>query len=679
MNLPPSPEQPSVATKMSGPIDQLSKPLVPDVGVIAMVPDSWNSWWQPRHHVLSKLAQYFQIVWVTPASDWREALRSRRNSDTADGSRPPGLLVYEPEFWLPKVYHPKWIERLTFDARVKRARRLLSGRGCRKIILYLWRPEFAPALSSIPFDLSCYHIDDEYSFSEVEGPIDPVEMSLISKVGLVLIHSPRLLERKGAINPNTAFIPNGVDFEVYAKAVPEPSDLAAIPHPRIGYSGLIKKQLDWPLILGLIKRHLKWSFVFVGPPSSHPEIVPIIKELSAYPNVYFVGGKSVPHLAAYPQHFDVCIMPYRVDGYTNQIYPLKLHEYLASGRPIVSAPIRSLRDFSKVIALADGVDEWSNALAYALEPAAACPTAATARREIAREYDWGRLVRKIADRFCDGLGTDHTKRPGEEVVPTNFVNLAGAAWTSQCRLRWERSGTPEPVSGKLAWMKAKIRNFLSDPHFPLFLLKRIERVSPILARVLKYGRYNPNTESYWNKRYESGDYQSLESSRYEDLRREVARLVPPSTKVLDVGCGTGTLMEILREAGCSCVGVDISSVAVDTVRQKGFLAFKCKLPKLPLDLGGNGFDVCTIVETLEHISDPHKTLRNVSESLKKQSGSIIVCVPDDCMKPDEFDEHVFSFNAQMLMKIMSNYYDIERCFSVESSGFRYLIVKGKSL
>ena len=59
-------------------------------------------------------------------------------------------------------------------------------------------------------------------------------------------------------------------------------------------------------------------------------------------------------------------------------------------------------------------------------------------------------------------------------------------------------------------MKDKIRTFLSDPHFPLFLLSRIKGISPNVARILKYGRYNPNTESYWNKRYKSGDYQSLE-------------------------------------------------------------------------------------------------------------------------------------------------------------------------
>jgi 2-polyprenyl-3-methyl-5-hydroxy-6-metoxy-1,4-benzoquinol methylase len=138
-------------------------------------------------------------------------------------------------------------------------------------------------------------------------------------------------------------------------------------------------------------------------------------------------------------------------------------------------------------------------------------------------------------------------------------------------------------------------------------------------------------------------------------------------------------MEILREAGCNCVGVDISSVAVRTVKQKEFLAFKCKLPKLPLDLGEDSFDICTMVETLEHISQPAETLRNVSKCLKKRSGSIIVCVPDDCMKPDEFDEHVFAFDAHRLKEIMSSSYSIERCFSIESAGFRYLLVAGTRL
>jgi glycosyltransferase involved in cell wall biosynthesis len=373
-------------------------PCMPDIGVIAMVPDPWNSWWQPRHHVLSKLAQYFHVVWVNPGRNWHEIVRSwrSRNSNCANFFRPPGLVVSEPEFWLPKIYRPKWLEQLTFDERLKRIRRLLTRRGCHKIILYLWRPEFTPALSAIPFDLSCYHIDDEYSFSEDELPLDPAETALIAKVGQVFIHSQGLLERKGAINPNTAFIPNGVDFQAYAKPTPEPHDLSSIASPRIGYAGFIKKQLDWSLIFDLTRRHPDWSFVFVGPLAPHPEIAPIIRELSCHSNVHFLGGKSQQDLVAYPQHFDVCIMPYRVSGYTNQIYPLKLHEYLASGQPVVSSPIRSVRDLSSLIALAEGPDEWSAAIREALTPAAHTAERCAARRAAAQRHDWELLVREIA-------------------------------------------------------------------------------------------------------------------------------------------------------------------------------------------------------------------------------------------------------------------------------------------
>jgi 2-polyprenyl-3-methyl-5-hydroxy-6-metoxy-1,4-benzoquinol methylase/glycosyltransferase involved in cell wall biosynthesis len=679
---------------MSDSIDHLGRPLLPDVGVIAMVPDTWNTWWQPRHYVLSRLAQYFHVVWVTPAHDWREMLRGWRNgsSDSADSFRPPGLVVYEPEPWLPKIYRPKWLERFTFDARLKRARRLLTSRGCRKIILYLWRPEFAPALSSTPFDLSCYHIDDEYSFSEVELPPDPAETALIAKVNQVFIHSPRLLERKGGINPNTEFIPNGVDFQAYTKAAPEPPDLAGIPHPRIGYSGYIKKQLDWPLIFDLTERHPDWSFVFVGPLSSQPRILPVIQELSRHPNVYFLGGKSLPDLAAYPQYFDVCIMPYRVDGYTDQIFPLKMHEYLASGQPVVSSPIRSLRDFSSVITLATTPDEWSCALANALEGASRCPDAVASRRKIAAVYDWGRLIYSLARTVCERLGPEESDRFAKLVSD----NGTGGSNEALSFARKFTSSFPHSHLGgnevnhdtnraigmglRAAAIKNKIGSFLSDPHFPFFLLVPIQRISPTLARFLKYGRYNPNTEKYWNKRYEAGEYETSEAERYRDLRREVARLVPQSSRVLEIGCGTGTLMEILRDQlRCSCVGVDISAVAVDIVRQKGFPAFKSQVPNLPVELEESSFDVCTIVETLEHISSPANTLRNVSRFLKERSGSIIVCVPDDCMKPEEFDEHVSAFTAHSLREMMSRDYEIEESMTVESGGHRYLIVKGKRL
>src|SRR5690242_165814 len=125
----------------------IAEPLLPDVGICALVPDTWEAPWQPRHYVLRSLARYFNIVWVNPAPDWRSLFRVPKESELEDNSLvlPRGLLVYQ-SVLLPRLYHPEWLSRYSFNARLKQARSLLINQGCRKIIIYLWRPEFGSAL-----------------------------------------------------------------------------------------------------------------------------------------------------------------------------------------------------------------------------------------------------------------------------------------------------------------------------------------------------------------------------------------------------------------------------------------------------------------------------------------------------------------------------------------------------
>jgi len=389
-------------------VTALDAPLVPSVGVLALVPDRWSDLWQPRHQVLTRLARYFHVVWMNPAREWREVLTAPTARSTWHAPARPGggFTVYEPEFWLPKVYRPQALADITDRRRLERARRVLARRGCRTIVLYLWRPEFAFALDAVPADLSCYHVDDEYSFSTVEIPTPDAEARLLASVDQVFIHSRALLEKKGAINRHTAWVPNGVDYRAYAQPVAEPRDLTAIVRPRIGYTGHIKRQLDWALLRDLAARHPAWSFVFVGAWNSHPEMLREIEQLSSRPNIHFLGRKSVHELAAYPQHFDVCLMPYRADDYTKYIYPLKLHEYLASGRPAVGTRIRSLEDFADVVSLAATPDEWSAAIAGGLEPAANTLERRAARRSVAERHDWEVLVRRIAETIAGRLGCE---------------------------------------------------------------------------------------------------------------------------------------------------------------------------------------------------------------------------------------------------------------------------------
>jgi glycosyltransferase involved in cell wall biosynthesis len=387
----------------------------PEVGIVTLAPQTWHGPWRARQYLMNRLARLFPVVWVEPAREWRQFLEWRRPAFGAEPSfaagRTESLTLYDPQ-WLPKLYRPPVAVELLERLRLARAARLLRRQGCRRIVLYLWRPEFAEALDRVPHDLSCYHIDDEYTYSAKEQPIAPDEERLIRRVGQVIIHSPALLAKKGRLNPHTLFVPNGVDYEAYATPRPEPADLRPIPHPRVGYTGIIKTQMDFSLLFDLARRHPAWSFVFVGPKGNVSGQKDLLAALERLPNVYLLGGRTVAELPAYVQHFDAGMLCYVVNDYTKYIYPLKMHEYLAAGLPVVGSPIRSVQDFAQVIALASGPDEWSRALAAALEPPARSPERVRARQEVARDHDWGRHAATIARAFCERLGVGG-ERTGE--------------------------------------------------------------------------------------------------------------------------------------------------------------------------------------------------------------------------------------------------------------------------
>ena len=126
--------------------------------------------------------------------------------------------------------------------------------------------------------------------------------------------------------------------------------------------------------------------------------------MSRRSNVYFLGGRPAEKLGEYIQHFDVCTMPYVVDDYTKYIYPGKMHEYLASGRPVVSSAIHSVEEFRNVINIATGHQEWSNALEFALSEEENMPARRAERQRVAREYDWDPLVEKIACTIAARVG-----------------------------------------------------------------------------------------------------------------------------------------------------------------------------------------------------------------------------------------------------------------------------------
>ncbi len=374
------------------------------LGIIALVPDHWNDIVTVRHQVLRRLAKHYRVVWVEPARNWREFLNPSAASFLAADcwSEPtPSLEVLSTGWSHPGLHRPRWLAQAALRSRLVAARKHLLAHGATRIGLYIWRDEFAPALDLVAHDFSCYHIDDEYSFSDREQPNSVRETQLLRRVNQVIVHSTALFEKKGRVNPATALIPNGVDFRLFSTPHPEPADIAQITHPRIGYSGVIKKQLDFALLIRLAQARPQWSFVLVGPVSNvrgKEQQLAILRQMR---NVHFLGGKPAEELASYVQHFDVCLMCYEVNDYTRYIYPLKLHEYLAAGRPTVSAPIETARAFSQVVTIARDEGEWLAAIELGIgETRGAGTLEAAARQSVAGAQDWDVLVERIAKLFA---------------------------------------------------------------------------------------------------------------------------------------------------------------------------------------------------------------------------------------------------------------------------------------
>ena len=400
------------------------------------MPDAWQYIVMSRHQVLRRLARHFPVVWMEPSPNWRECLNPRSSRFLAPDrwSEPvPSLEVFSSGWRHPNFHRPRWLAEASLRSRLSVARRHLVSRGVKRIALYIWRDEFANALGLVEHDFSCYHIDDEYSFSEQETSISQREMALLTRVDQVIVHSPALLEKKGKVNPRTALIPNGVDFPGFSEARSEPADIAAIPHPRIGYAGVIKKQLDLGLMARLARARPNYSFVLVGPVMNVSGKEGELAELHKLANVHWLGGKPASVLPSYVQHFDVCVQCYEVNAYTRYIYPLKLNEYLATGRPTISSPIDAVKALTNVVTIAHSDAEWLAAIDQGLTSAANTGAAAEARRAVARANNWDELVDRIAalfrhdpPRFREALAVSSlSAQPGWQSGSTGWSEIAG--------------------------------------------------------------------------------------------------------------------------------------------------------------------------------------------------------------------------------------------------------------
>jgi glycosyltransferase involved in cell wall biosynthesis len=360
--------------------------------IISFAVDRWDDVPRCRHHVMSRLARRNRVLFTSSPSYIRDILRrgAGDSNDNRVNQVAPTLYTYIPPRWLPYSYRFPRLNRSSLRLRCRMIARTARTLGMSDPILYIWHPSFADVLGHFDERLVVYHCYDEYSaFSGGDRvQIEDAELQLLDRADLVFTVSEGLYEKKRARNPNTYLVRNGVDYDLFAAAQDDATavaeELQGIPRPIIGcVTRVVPEYFDAELLRAVFSARSDWSFVVVGPECSAADALDALKAL---PNVHFLGRRELADLPFFLKGFDACIIPYVLTENKRLADPLKLYEYLAAGKPIVSKPIPGLAAFGDVVAVASSASEWIDALDAAIH--ADLPELIDRRQAIARQNTW---------------------------------------------------------------------------------------------------------------------------------------------------------------------------------------------------------------------------------------------------------------------------------------------------
>jgi GT2 family glycosyltransferase/2-polyprenyl-3-methyl-5-hydroxy-6-metoxy-1,4-benzoquinol methylase/Flp pilus assembly protein TadD len=205
-------------------------------------------------------------------------------------------------------------------------------------------------------------VDDHRQYAVTEKDRLAIEKRYEKIVGasdIVFCVSQSMREEMARYNIRSFYIPNAVSSDVLGtgRLRQKPAELKQIKYPIIGYSGALSFRVDAGLLEFVAKERPNWNIVLVGTSPNKD-----IQHLFHLPNVYWLGPKRYDEIHDYIRYFDVCILPHVITGVTDKMHPLKLYEYLALGRPVVSTNVAGAKMFQGDVEIAYNNKEFVDAI-----------------------------------------------------------------------------------------------------------------------------------------------------------------------------------------------------------------------------------------------------------------------------------------------------------------------------
>jgi UDP-galactopyranose mutase len=247
--------------------------------------------------------------------------------------------------------------------------RLFADYRIRDHILWYYTPmamSFTRHLEPVAVVYDC--MDELSAFKGAPPALRFYEAELFNRADVIFTGGQSLYEAKRKQHRNVHAFPSSIDVKHFAQArtiTEDPLDQKDIPHPRLGFFGVIDERLDIDLIKGLAEARPDWHLVIIGPVVKINEA-----DLPRGENIHYLGGKSYTELPTYLAGWDVALLTFARNESTRFISPTKTPEYLAAGKPVVSTSIRDvIRPYEQLglVRIADSVEDFVVAVEAAMK------------------------------------------------------------------------------------------------------------------------------------------------------------------------------------------------------------------------------------------------------------------------------------------------------------------------
>jgi glycosyltransferase involved in cell wall biosynthesis len=229
-------------------------------------------------------------------------------------------------------------------------------------IVWIACPGAAEVAIGLPHAKLVYQRSDRYEdFPGLDSKqIKLYDQLLKRHADLVIYVNRDLWMQEKAECKKAIFLDHGVDYELFAHAHRDqhiPEEIRRIPHPIVGlFSQIDEHKVDFPLVEGLSDILSDMSIVLIG--GSNVDL----SGLESRKNIYLLGRKPYEQVPHYAKCFDVCFLPFPQNRWIEAANPIKLKEYLALGKPIVSVPFSAIETYKDLVYVASDVNEFAEAV-----------------------------------------------------------------------------------------------------------------------------------------------------------------------------------------------------------------------------------------------------------------------------------------------------------------------------